>query len=108
MNMDLKFNCIKTYSKSYDSTKERKLLDVYNLEFDGYYIGCMINFIEKESLYEVYLYVGFGKDDIASNLLPILIDKKEKATHYFNKLKEYVDSGDLDFIIKLCEEESGN
>lgn len=106
MNMDLKFNSIKSYSKSYNPSDERKLVEIYNQNFDGFDIGCAINFLENKSLYEVYLFVGIGKDESASNLLPLLVDEKEKATHYFNKLKGYVDSGDLDLVIKLCEEES--
>ena len=106
MNMDLKFKDIKSYSKNFDNSINRKLVDVYESNYDEYLIGCAINLLEKESLYEIYLYVTMGKDNSASNLLPMTTFEKEEANEYFNELKKIAMKGDLDYIIKICNEKS--
>ena len=58
MNMDLKFNSIKSYSKSYNPSDERKLVEIYNQNFDGFDIGCAKAY-ELQSLCKKHKENGF-------------------------------------------------
>lgn len=106
MTVEEVFDCILSYSKKVNTNPERDLSNIYNQEFDGYSVGCVINKIIEKSIYEVYLYVVLGKDKIASSLLQFEVEDVVEANNYFEKLKIVVNEGNLNNILELCKKNS--
>lgn len=106
MTVEAVFDCILSYSKNINTNPERDLANIYNQEFDGYSMGCVINKIVEKSIYEVYLYVVLGKEKIAPSLLQKEIESVVDANNYFEELKNIVNDGNLNNILELCKKNS--
>ena len=68
---------------------------------DGYF-GTVINQIKDNNEYEVYSYLK-NKYDIASPLNLKHFNNIDKASEYFNKILDIVNSDNVDNIIDFCK-----
>jgi hypothetical protein len=100
---------MKSLSKKCETKNlEKKLIKVYNQDYENYDIGCAINYIKEKEVYEVYMFVGTGKDTVASNLLCNFFNNEDQAYKYYNELVSLAEKNDLDLILKKLEENKPN
>lgn len=96
---------IKEYSyKSETKELDKKLVKIYNQEYTGYDIGCAVNYIIEKNKYEVYMFIGLGKELAINNILSKIFNSIDEAVKYYEELVSLVDLNDLDLILKLVSE----
>ena len=83
---------------------EKKILKIYNQDYEGYDIGCIINYLIEKDNYEVYLFIGLGKEKAVGNILLKIFNNEEEAYKDYLELVNFVDLNDLDVILnKILE-----
>lgn len=96
---------IKEYSYKSETTElDKKLVKIYNQDYTGYDIGCAVNYIIEKNKYEVYMFIGLGKELAINNILPKIFNSIDEAVKYYEELVSLVDLNDLDLILKLVSE----
>lgn len=96
---------IKEYSYKSETTElDKNLVKIYNQEYTGYDIGCAVNYIIEKNKYEVYMFIGLGKELAINNVLSKIFNSIDEAVKYYEELISLVDLNDLDLILKLVSE----
>lgn len=96
---------IKEYSYKSETTElDKNLVKIYNQEYAGYDIGCAVNYIIEKNKYEVYMFIGLGKELAINNVLSKIFNSIDEAVKYYEELISLVDLNDLDMILKLVSE----
>lgn len=94
----------KLIEESKTKNLEKKVLKIYNKDYEGYDIGCIINYLIEKDNYEVYLFIGLGKEKAVGNILLKIFNNEEEAYKYYLELVNFVDLNDLDVILnKILE-----
>lgn len=76
---------LKKYSNSLYKQDNKELLNIYEITKGDYDYGVVINHIDKNNVYEVYLYIQYDKI-VVSNLLEKIFDNKKDALKYYHSL----------------------
>ena len=93
---------LEKYTTKVNNKIYRELIDNYELEKDNYSVGSILNSISSEL--EVYCYlINNQTKEVASNLKYKLFKEKEKAKEYFSELASYLETNNLEKIIKFLE-----
>lgn len=83
---------------------EKKILKIYNQDYEEYDIGCIINYLIEKGNYEVYIFIGLNKENAIGNILLKIFNNEEDAYKYYLELVNVVDLNDLDAILnKILE-----
>lgn len=82
--------------------KEKKLIDIFQINIDDIEIGVVINYLIDYDSYEVYLYII--KDmNIVSNLCYKIFSEKIDALKYYNIIERHISNNDIISIFKLLK-----
>lgn len=83
---------------------EKKILKIYNQDYEEYDIGCIINYLIEKDNYEVYIFIGSNKEKAIGNILLKIFNNEEDAYKYYLELVKVVDFNDLDVILNKIQE----
>lgn len=96
---------IKEVSKECETVDlEKDLISIYNKDYEGYDIGCAINYLIAKDEYEVYMFLGAGKELAAGNVICKFYKTKEEAETYYNELVKLAELNDLNLILNKAIE----
>ena len=93
---------LKKYTTKVNNEIDRELINNSEFEKDNYCVGSILNYIPNEL--EVYCYlINNQTNEIVSNLKYKLFKEQVKAKEYFSELTSYLETNNLEKIIKFLE-----
>lgn len=97
MKLDNVINELKKYVTINEDRPDKKIANTCEVAIEDGYAGVIDNEIIGTNKHEVYLFIQ-SKKDIVVPLLYKLYDSKEEARNYFIKLKELINTKNIDCI----------
>ena len=97
MSLEIVIEELKKYVTKNDNRPEKRIANTCEVAIEDGYAGVIDNEIIGTNKHEVYLFIE-SKKDIVVPLLYKIYDSKEDAANYFIKLKELVNSKNIDNI----------
>ena len=98
MNIEEIIRIINERKQGVKKYSSKEINQKYEMNYDEYVLGCFLNHIPSENLYETYIYIINNKKTTA----PILYSSSNDFNYIyneFNRLKEIVAKNDLNSLI---------